>query len=210
MPEPRNASVAIVGAGDYIGAAIARRFAREGYLVHAGRRNGEKLQPLVAGIEAAGGRCVGRTLDAREEDAVGRFSWAEADAAAPLEVAVFNIGANVNFPLLDTTERVFRRSGNWPATPGFCRGGKRPGPDAAARPGLDLPDRRDRQRARRQGLCRVRQRQVRAARGGAEHGAGVGASGHPCRASGDRRRRRYRVGAGTDQRRAAARRRNAC
>ena len=56
--------------GDYIGAAIARRFAREGYLVHAGRRNGEKLGPLVQEIEAAGGRCVGKTLDAREEDTV--------------------------------------------------------------------------------------------------------------------------------------------
>jgi NAD(P)-dependent dehydrogenase (short-subunit alcohol dehydrogenase family) len=121
MPEPRNASVAIVGAGDYIGAAIARRFAREGYLVHAGRRNGEKLQPLVAEIEAAGGRCVGRTLDARQEDAVGAF-MAEADAAAPLEVAVFNIGANVNFPLLDTTERVFRKVWELACYAGFLSG----------------------------------------------------------------------------------------
>src|ERR1700736_1814925 len=108
MTQQRHASVAVVGAGDYIGAAIARRFAREGYLVHAGRRNGEKLAPLVQEITAAGGRCVGKTLDARQEDAVAAF-MAEADAAAPLEVCVFNIGANVNFPLLDTTERVFRK-----------------------------------------------------------------------------------------------------
>ena len=33
----------------------------------------------------------------------------EADAAAQLEVAVLNVGANVNFPLLDTSERVFRK-----------------------------------------------------------------------------------------------------
>ena len=46
------ASVAVVGAGDYIGSAIARRFAREGYHVVAGRRNGDKLAPLVAEIEA--------------------------------------------------------------------------------------------------------------------------------------------------------------
>jgi NAD(P)-dependent dehydrogenase (short-subunit alcohol dehydrogenase family) len=39
MPNP-SASVAVVGAGDYIGAAIARRFAQEGYNVFAGRRNG--------------------------------------------------------------------------------------------------------------------------------------------------------------------------
>src|SRR5271165_4738541 len=89
----RNASVAVVGAGDYIGAAIARRFAREGYTVFAGRRNGDKLAPLVAEIAAAGGRCVGLTLDARNEDAVADFIN-QAEAAAPLEVAVFNIGAN--------------------------------------------------------------------------------------------------------------------
>ena len=88
--------------------AIARRFAAEGYVVFCGRRNGEKLAPLVAEIEAAGGRCVARTLDARQEDAVAEFMRA-ADAVAPLEVAVFNIGANVSFPLLETTERVFRK-----------------------------------------------------------------------------------------------------
>jgi hypothetical protein len=32
-----------------------------------------------------------------------------ADAAAPLEAAIFNIGATVNLPLLETTERVFRK-----------------------------------------------------------------------------------------------------
>ena len=31
--ETRHASVAVIGAGDYIGGAIARRFAREGYPV---------------------------------------------------------------------------------------------------------------------------------------------------------------------------------
>jgi NAD(P)-dependent dehydrogenase (short-subunit alcohol dehydrogenase family) len=121
MPEHRNASVAVVGAGDYIGAAIARRFAREGYLVHAGRRNGEKLAPLVHEIEAAGGRCVGRTLDARQEDAVAAF-MREADEAAPLEVAIFNVGANVNFPILDTTERVFRKVWELACYAGFLSG----------------------------------------------------------------------------------------
>ena len=121
MPEQRNASVAVIGAGDFIGAAIARRFAREGYLVHAGRRGGEKLAPLVQEIAEAGGRCVGKTLDARKEDAVAAF-MRDADAAAPLEVAVFNIGANVNFPLLDTTERVFRKVWELACYAGFLTG----------------------------------------------------------------------------------------
>jgi NAD(P)-dependent dehydrogenase (short-subunit alcohol dehydrogenase family) len=106
--ESKNMSVAVVGAGDYIGAAIAKKFAAEGFVVFAGRRHGEKLAPLVAEIEAAGGRIVGRSLDARNEDDLAAF-LRDADAAAPLEVCVFNIGANVNFPLIETTERVFRK-----------------------------------------------------------------------------------------------------
>ncbi len=121
MDTPRNASVAVIGAGDFIGAAITRRFAAGGYAAFAGRRNGEKLAPLVAQIEAAGGRCSGRTLDARNEDAVAAF-LAEADRAAPLEVCIFNIGANVNFPVLDTTERVFRKVWEMACYSGFLAG----------------------------------------------------------------------------------------
>ncbi len=121
MVSPRNASVAVIGAGDFIGAAIARRFAAGGYAVFAGRRNGEKLAPLVAEIEAAGGQCSGRTLDARREEAIIAF-LAEADLAAPLELCVFNVGANVNFPLLDTTERVFRKVWEMACYSGFLAG----------------------------------------------------------------------------------------
>ena len=53
--ERRNATVAVIGAGDYIGAEIAKKFASEGFTVFAGRRNGEKLEPLIKEIEAAGG-----------------------------------------------------------------------------------------------------------------------------------------------------------
>lgn len=121
MVQARNASVAVIGAGDFIGAAIARRFAAEGYVVHAGRRNGEKLEPLVAEIAAAGGRCAGHNLDARDEAEVTRF-LAAADAAAPLEVCIFNVGANVNFPILDTTERVFRKVWEMACYGGFLAG----------------------------------------------------------------------------------------
>ena len=120
--EARNMSVAVIGAGDYIGTAIAKKFAAEGFIVFAGRRHGEKLAPLVAEIEATGGRIVGRSLDARREDDLAAF-LREADATAPLEVCVFNIGANVNFPLLETTERVFRKVWELACYAGFlaCR-----------------------------------------------------------------------------------------
>ncbi len=117
----RDASVAVIGAGDYIGSAIARRFAREGYAVFAGRRGGEKLQALTESIAAEGGRCFGRGLDARKEDDVTAFIR-EADAHAPLEVCIFNVGANVYFPILDTTERVFRKVWEMACYAGFLAG----------------------------------------------------------------------------------------
>ena len=119
--QARHASVAVVGAGDFIGAAIAKRFAAEGFVVHAGRRNGEKLAPLVAEIEAAGGRVRARSLDARKEDDVAAF-LRDADADAPLEVCIFNVGANVNFPFVETTERVFRKVWEMACYAGFLTG----------------------------------------------------------------------------------------
>jgi NAD(P)-dependent dehydrogenase (short-subunit alcohol dehydrogenase family) len=92
----------VIGAGDFIGAAIVRKFAAEGFAVHAGRRNGDKLAPLL------GGAVSGRSLDAREPEDVTAF-LAEAEAIAPLALVVFNVGANVQFPLTETTDRVFRK-----------------------------------------------------------------------------------------------------
>ena len=119
--ENRNATVAVIGAGDYIGAAIARRFAAEGFTIFAGRRHGEKLAPLVADVEARGGRIVARSLDARKEDDLTAFLQ-EADRRAPLEVCIFNVGANVNFPLVETTERVFRKVWEMACYAGFLAG----------------------------------------------------------------------------------------
>jgi NAD(P)-dependent dehydrogenase (short-subunit alcohol dehydrogenase family) len=117
----RIATVAVIGAGDYIGAEIAKKFASEGFTVFAGRRNGEKLEPLVKDIEAAGGSIVGRSLDARKEEATTTF-LEDADRHAPLEICVFNVGANVNFPILDTTERVFRKVWEMACYAGFIAG----------------------------------------------------------------------------------------
>jgi hypothetical protein len=119
--EKRNATCAIVGAGDFIGSAIAKRFAREGYTVFAGRRTAEKLQKLKSEIEAEGGECIGRGLDARKEEDVTAF-LDEADAHAPLEVCISNPGANVNFPILETTERVFRKVWEMACYAGFLTG----------------------------------------------------------------------------------------
>jgi NAD(P)-dependent dehydrogenase (short-subunit alcohol dehydrogenase family) len=117
----RNATCAVIGAGDYIGSAIAKRFAREGYTIFAGRRTAEKLQTLKKEIEAEGGACEARALDARKEEDITNF-LSEADKHAPLDVCIFNVGANVNFPLLDTTERVFRKVWEMACYGGFLTG----------------------------------------------------------------------------------------
>src|ERR1700742_4038591 len=117
----RNLTCAVIGAGDYIGSAIAKRFAREGYTVFAGRRTADKLAALKSDIEAAGGKCETRGMDARKEEDITAF-LSEADAHAPLDVCIFNVGANVNFPILDTTERVFRKVWEMACYGGFLTG----------------------------------------------------------------------------------------
>src|SRR3979411_3350308 len=117
----RTATAAVIGAGDYIGTEIARKFAAEGFTVFAGRRNGAKLEPLVREIEASGGEIVAAPLDARKEEELTAF-LNDADKHAPLEVCIFNVGANVNFPILETTERVFRKVWEMACYSGFLAG----------------------------------------------------------------------------------------
>src|ERR1700750_2764514 len=76
MPK-RNATAAVIGAGDYIGAEIAKKFASEGFTVFAGRRNGEKLDPLVKEVEAAGGTNFGPSPPRAKEggDALHLQRW---------------------------------------------------------------------------------------------------------------------------------------
>src|SRR5256885_8734742 len=119
--QKRNATAAVIGAGDYIGSEIAKKFAAEGLSVSAGRRNGERLEPLVKQVEAAGGKIFARSLDARKEEEITAF-LGDADEHAPLEVCIFNVGANVNFPILDTTERVFRKVWEMACYSGFLAG----------------------------------------------------------------------------------------
>lgn len=99
----------VVGAGDYIGSAIAKRFAREGFTIAAGRRNGEELSPLVEAIADEGETCHGFSLDAREEEQITDFFAKVETDIGPIEVCVFNVGGNVNFPIRDTTTRVFTK-----------------------------------------------------------------------------------------------------
>ncbi|MBM1142647.1 SDR family oxidoreductase [Alcanivorax sp. ZXX171] len=117
-----QAAMLVIGAGDATGGAIARRFAREGYTACVTRRREASLAPLVNDIEAAGGRARAFGCDARDEDAmVALFDTVEAEVG-PLEAVVFNIGANVRFPVRDTTARVYRKVWEMAAFAGFLAG----------------------------------------------------------------------------------------
>jgi len=114
--------VLVIGAGDATGGAIARRFAREGYAACVTRRHADKLAPLVAAIEAAGGTARAFGSDARkEEDMIALIDTIEREVG-PLEVAVYNIGANVNFPIRETTSRVFFKVWEMACFGGFLTG----------------------------------------------------------------------------------------
>ena len=97
----------VIGAGDSTGGAIAKRFAKEGYIACMTRRNADKLQPLIDSIRADGGQAFGYASDARkEEEVIALFESIEAEHG-PIDVMVFNIGANVPCSILDETARKY-------------------------------------------------------------------------------------------------------
>ena len=115
-------AVLVIGAGDATGGAIARRFAREGYVACVTRRHAEKLTPLVAAIEAEGGRARAFGSDARKEEEMVALIDTIENEVGPIEVAVYNIGANVNFPIRETTARVFFKVWEMACFGGFLMG----------------------------------------------------------------------------------------
>ena len=115
-------AVLVIGAGDATGGAIAKRFAREGYIACVTRRSADKLAPLVDEIRAAGGEAHGFGSDARkEEEMVALIEQIERDIA-PIEVAIFNIGANVRFGITETTARVYFKVWEMACFGGFLMG----------------------------------------------------------------------------------------
>jgi short-subunit dehydrogenase len=122
--DPAPSVAVVVGAGDATGGAIARRFARGGYTVCAIRRNVGKLQPLLEQIRADGGQAHGFGSDARNEDEVGKLFDEIESRIGPVEVAVFNIGANVPSSILEETARKYLKIWEMACFAGFLVGRK--------------------------------------------------------------------------------------
>jgi NAD(P)-dependent dehydrogenase (short-subunit alcohol dehydrogenase family) len=123
MTEGRKSGVALlVGAGDAIGAAVARRFAAGGHPVCVARRSAEKSQSLVQEIVSSGGVAHSVSTDVRNEEAVqALFAHVEAELGS-VEVCLFNAGANVKSPLIDTSARLFFKAWELACYAGFLTG----------------------------------------------------------------------------------------
>lgn len=119
---PADKVALVVGAGDATGGAIARRFAREGLVACVTRRSADKLAPLVAQIEGAGGKARAFGSDARKEEAMVDLVATIEREVGSIEVAVFNIGANVRFPIRETTARVYFKVWEMACFGGFLMG----------------------------------------------------------------------------------------
>lgn len=114
----------IIGAGDATGGAIARAFAAEGLTACVNRRpvRADALEALAQSIRDDGHAARAFPGDARvEDDMVALFETVEAEVG-PVEVAVFNIGANVNFPITETTTRVYTKVWEMACLGGFLMG----------------------------------------------------------------------------------------
>src|SRR5579863_1401900 len=118
---PGRGVCVVIGAGDGLGASIARAFAREGLCVCVTRRprHVEAIERLAQTIRAEGGEAHAFSLDARvEADVAGLIERIEREVGA-IEVLVFNIGANVRFPIVETTTRVYSKVWEMAALAGF-------------------------------------------------------------------------------------------
>ena len=119
---PTQGAALVIGAGDATGGAIAKRFARGGLIACATRRSADKLQPLIDEIVQSGGQARGFASDARkEEEVVALVEQIERDVA-PIEVMVFNIGANVPCSILDETARKYFKIWEMACLGGFLVG----------------------------------------------------------------------------------------
>lgn len=114
----------IIGAGDATGGAIARAFACEGLTACVNRRprNVEQLEALAQSIRDEGGSARAFPADARDEAAmIGLFDQVEAEVG-PVEVAVFIVGGNVQFPISETSVRVYTKVWEMACLGGFLMG----------------------------------------------------------------------------------------
>lgn len=105
----KQAVILGVGASQGLGAALARRFAQKGYVVHVAGRTLRRLDATVSMIEAAGGHAVAHALDCRDASAQSALFDAAA-VAGPIELAIYNAGNAFPGAIADITPEYFREA----------------------------------------------------------------------------------------------------
>jgi NAD(P)-dependent dehydrogenase (short-subunit alcohol dehydrogenase family) len=112
----------VIGAGDATGSAVARRFAHEGFITCVTRRSADKLQHLKDSITSDGGICHAFGSDARKEEEVVALIEQIESSIGPVEVLVFNIGANAPSSVLEETARKYFKIWEMACFGGFLNG----------------------------------------------------------------------------------------
>ncbi|MEL6794563.1 MAG: SDR family NAD(P)-dependent oxidoreductase, partial [Pseudomonadota bacterium] len=104
MSAARKPVCLVIGAGAGIGGTVARRFASGGYHAVLARRSDQAgLDRLIAGIEDAGGAASGRLMNAVEPDVIETLIAVTEAEVGPIEVIVFNLGAQIGTRALANT-----------------------------------------------------------------------------------------------------------
>jgi NAD(P)-dependent dehydrogenase (short-subunit alcohol dehydrogenase family) len=117
-----NEVALLVGAGDAIGAAVARRFAIGGYQVCIARRDAAKSSALIEELRAEGFAVHAFSVDARQEAEVENLFARVEDSVGPIAVCLFNAGSNTRKPLLETTGTLFFKAWELACFAGFLVG----------------------------------------------------------------------------------------
>jgi NAD(P)-dependent dehydrogenase (short-subunit alcohol dehydrogenase family) len=99
----------VLGAGAGIGGTVGRRFALDGYHAVLCRRSDEEgLKRMVADIRADGGAATGRILNAADENSIEDLVVDVEATIGPIEVVLFNLGAQIGTrALTETSYRQF-------------------------------------------------------------------------------------------------------
>ena len=119
----KKGSVVVVGAGPGLGSSLAKKFASKGHHVYVARRqrNEAQLESLCEEIIKSGGIATSIPTDARKEEEV-KSLFVEVAKGGPIDCVIFNIGANVFFPIEETSERVFKKVWEMATLAGFLVG----------------------------------------------------------------------------------------
>ena len=118
----KNKVALVIGAGDNLGSAIAKCFSNDGYIIVAARRNGDKLNILKEEIELKDGVFHGYSLDARKEEEIINLIEEVEQNIGLIDVAIYNIGGNINFGITETTSKKYYKTWEMAAYGAFLTG----------------------------------------------------------------------------------------